>query len=350
MNKNVILAIVAVVLLILSIISYSGSVAQAERFEKGQKFLPNLNPDEISQIELTKGDDVTLLQRDGDSFVVASQHDYPAKNESVNRFITDLLDLGLEKRVGSGEALDQELEVTPGGESTIEIRLKNASDKEMVHLTVGKALENGSGSFVKRLDGPDHDIYLTTSRLHINADASNYLKKQMINLAQADIMKIEGGDFVIADENGSLKLQKIPAGKKEKTSETGQVKSAFSYLNFDQVFLADAPEVSDLKFQPALSVELKNKTGYRMALAERGDAVYAKIEGFHHIDIQANVSITQDSSEEELKEKSENLSLIDDIKQFNQLHGSWVYQLSEFAAKKFQKTKQDLLEDEKSED
>ena len=146
MNVNRKLAVVAIVLLILSVWAYRSSLVRAERFERGQPFLANLNPDEIAEIVITKGAESVTLKRGEDSFTIAEAEGYPAKNESVNRFIRNLLELKLEKNVGSGEDLHQELELVPGGDNTTEVVLSNAAEKEMVHFLVGK---NSLGSFVK---------------------------------------------------------------------------------------------------------------------------------------------------------------------------------------------------------
>ena len=47
MSTNAKLAVLAVLLFVFSVFSYRQSVTRAERFERGQKFLAQLNPDEI---------------------------------------------------------------------------------------------------------------------------------------------------------------------------------------------------------------------------------------------------------------------------------------------------------------
>ena len=113
MNMNTKLAALAIVLLAGSVWAYTNSVSQGDRFQRGQRLLPNLIPDEVATITITKGDEVTTLQKRGDAFSVSEVHDYPARNESVNRFLRDLLDIALEKEVGRGIDLAAELEIDP---------------------------------------------------------------------------------------------------------------------------------------------------------------------------------------------------------------------------------------------
>ena len=84
---NHVLLSAAALLLVLSAFTYHNSVTRAERFERGQKFLSNLNPDEIAKIELAKGEESTVLERTagGDRFVITSADGYYASNREVNR-------------------------------------------------------------------------------------------------------------------------------------------------------------------------------------------------------------------------------------------------------------------------
>jgi hypothetical protein len=342
-NRNLI--VVAIVLLILSVWAYRSSQNRAERFERGQPFLANLNPDEIAKIRITKGEDTVTLKRGEDSFTITEAKGYPAKNESVNRLIRSLLDMELERRVGSGEDLQQDLELLPGGDATTEVVLENAAEKEMVHFLVGKDAGDGTGSFVRRVDDESGTVFLTASRATINATKDGYLDKEIVDVKRDDIARISGADFEILDSDDGLKLQKVPRGREEKPSEMNRVKGVLSYLRYEEVFLADDPAVADLGFSPRIEVELKDGSGYRLALAERGEDSYLQIAGYHTVD---RVTVNRDESDEELEEKAETLARADEMARFNAFHGSWVYKVTDAVADKIRLTKGDLVQEKES--
>ena len=66
--------------------------------------------------------------------------DYPARNESVNRVLRDLLQIELEKEVGRGAGLAAELEIDPPTDETVDVTLMNSTEQEMVHLRIGKSV------------------------------------------------------------------------------------------------------------------------------------------------------------------------------------------------------------------
>jgi hypothetical protein len=331
MKANRILATVAVVLLVLSVWVYHHSVTRAERFERGQRFLPNLNPDEIAAISITKGEETINLERADENFTVVSANGYPAKNETVIRFIKDVLELGLDKEVGSGADLEEELELVPGGENTVEVVFNDANDKEMVHFLVGKQFEGGSGSYLRRVTGEESEIFLSSKGLHLTTDEGSFLKKEILDVKREDIARIAGPDFVVSDTEDGLKLENVPGGREEKPSEMNKIKGVLTYLRFDEVFVADDSEVRGLGFQMNLEVELKDSSGYRLATAKKGDKSFLRISGFHKV---TGVQVSRDETEEELEEKADILERSAEIESFNSFHGSWVYQISDTTAEK----------------
>jgi hypothetical protein len=345
MKTNTILAVVAAVLFILSVVTYVHSVGRAERFERGQKFLPNLNPDEIAEILITRGETTTHLRRSGEEFVVVGANGYPAKNDAVNRFVRGVLDLALEKEVGRGESLEEELELRPGGAETTEVVLRNATDKEMVHFLVGKAFEGegggGGGSYVLRTDAEDAPIYLTASRVHLSTGDDDFLRKEILDVGQDEVARIQGPDYVVEEQEGELKLASLPAGKKEGT-KMGRVKGVLGGLRFTEHYLADDPVVQGLVFDAVVRVDLKDQSGYEVAVSSREDKHYLRIQGFH---TAGQVQISMEAGEDEVREKSEILVRAEEVDAFNKFHGSWIYEVTEYVAEKIRFTAADLIED-----
>lgn len=344
---NQILAAVAVVLFAASVLTYWNSVTRAERFERGQKLLPNLNPDEIAAVAITKGDESVTLERGEGRYTIEEANGYRAKNEAVNRLIRDLLELSLERDVGRSEELQAELEIEPPGEETIDVVLENEAGQEMVHLRVGKRFEGGAGNYVQRLDGAgEHPIYLTEKGVFLSSGKDSYLDKEIIDVASSDIARIEGPDFVFAresdDGSGELELQEIPAGRKVKSAEASRVRNVLSRLSFDEVWVADDPEVGDLAFEQVLRVDLEDQSGYVVSTAEKDERTFLRIAGFHSVE---RIEIDRDESEEQLQEKADVMRRAEEIGEFNSYHGSWIYELPSSTAEKLALRKADLLED-----
>ncbi len=341
MKTNQILIAVCAALCALSVFSYTDSVRRAERFERGQKFLQNLNPDSIAEIVIQKGEDEGAhLRREGDRFAVVDADGYPAKNESVNRFIRDVLKLSLEKEVGRGESLASELELTSGGEQTIEVTFKDNNEEAMVHFLVGKSMDDGGGSYVMRTDSDDDTIYLTSSRVYLSTRQDDFLKKEILDVETEEVAAIRGRGFTIEDRAGTLELADMPAGKKT-SSKFNQLKSVLSGLRFSKHFLADAPEVQGLYFDSMVDIELRDGSGYTVAVAAKGDKHYMRIQGFEDYGV---LTIAPDSDEAEAAEVAEKLKRQTEIQDFNTFHGSWIYEVTETTAGRINVKPSDLVE------
>jgi len=338
-NRN--LAIAACVLLLLSILVYRNSLVRAERFERGAHFLPNLNPDDIATLTVTKGDDVVTLKRADDAFVITNAEGYPAKNEAVNRLIRNILDIKLEKEIGDSDSLYEELSLLPDSKDATVVEIKNEADKPMVRFVVGANLEGGSGSFVRRLDGNDSTVYLTTQNTYLTTGTAGYLDKEILDVKGSEVAAISGRDFTMSLRDDELKLDKVPNGWEEKVSGINRVKGVLSYLNFDEVYLADDQAVQGLRFRQVMQVDLKDDTGYRLSLAENGDDKYLQISGFHNIQ---RLTVGQDESEEDLQKKADIMSRANEIQEFNAFHGSWVYKISQATYDKIAIDKSELMQ------
>ncbi|HVS13420.1 MAG TPA: DUF4340 domain-containing protein, partial [Thermoanaerobaculia bacterium] len=335
------LSIAAAVLGALSVFSYVESVSRADRFESGQKFLPNLDPDSIAGVVVRGAESTVTLTREGDRFVVAEAQGYRARNDTVNRLVRDLLELELERRAGSGDDLAREVGLEPLGEGAVEITLSNASGAEMVAVRIGDRVEEGQGRFVQRVDGNDRAIYRSASGASFDDQVASYLEKEIVDVQAAAIERIEGADFVLArgEEGGALELVE-PAGSAD-SADVSKLSSFLNRLRFEQVFVADDPEVAPLRFEPVLRYALDDQSGYVVYHAESEGRHFVRLNGFFGVE---SIEITRDTPDDELEEKSKVLKRADEIDRFNQYHGSWVYELAEYDAEKLALRASDLAE------
>lgn len=339
------LTILTVVLMALSLWAYRESVNRADRFQRGQVFLSNLNPDEIARVEIRQADESVTLERQGETFRVVEEQGYPASNAAVNRLVGDLLELSLEKEVGTGTELAAELELEPVGPSTVEVLFQDAAQKEMVRMRLGLPFEGGPGRYVQRLDRPDDPIYLTSGEVHVTVDSSAFLRQQIIDVPVSEVARIVGADFTLTRqaEGGELRLIEAAASEETKGKQVGELESILRNLSFENVFVADDEAVRDLDLLPTLSVDLEDGSGYDLAVAEREGRYFLQIAGRHAV---SQVAISLDEAEEELQEKADMLTRADEIDDFNQFHGSWIYEIGEADGRKLLLRKADLVEAE----
>jgi hypothetical protein len=346
MNTNAKLSVVAVALLAGSLWIYTSSESRADRFQRGQRFLPNLSPDEIATIVVSKGDETVTLRKAEDGFTVDEVHDYPARNEAINRFLRDLIEIGLEKEVGRGEDLAADLEIEPPGDDTAEVALLDINGDEMVRLRIGKRFEDGAGNYAQRLDLEEAPIYLTSETTVLSTGVDAFLRKEIVDVPQSDVMRVSGNDILIeaegGEQEGPLHLVDVPRGKKEISLEINKLTGLLDRFSFDGAFLADDPEVAGLAFERSVRLDLVDGTSYIVALGTKGERSFVTVQGDHDLD---RVEITLDTPEDELREKADQLTRADEIEAFNTFHGSWVYEISQLTADKLSLQKSDLVED-----
>lgn len=350
------LLVAALVLLPLSIATYWNDMSRADRFERGRKLMPNLNPDEIAAIQIRSGKGTVSLSREGDSFVITEEKGYRARNDEVNRLLRDLQAVTLGKRLGEGDGLARELGfgsaigdadtnrevVATATESPLELRVEDATGGEMVRLQIGADSEAGDGTFVRRLDGDDRAIYLTEEGLRFATTPDRFLEKVILDVEESEVVQVQGGGFRLARdaERGNLKLVDLPPGSQANSAEVRRVADLLSPLRFEEVFLADDGELGDLHFEDAFRYELEDGSGYLLQAATAGERTFVRVSGFHTVD---RVEIAMDTSEAELEEKADVLRRADEIQRFNADHGPWTYAVDQTTAESLAIRLRDLI-------
>ena len=143
-NKKLLAA--AAVLLALSAFTYWDEVRRADRFERGQKLLQSIDPDQIVGIEISAAEESLTLSREDDRFTLAERSGYRTRNDAVNRLIRNLLDVGLERRIGAA-ASAEDFGLAEGAEGVTEVAFTNGAGEDMVRLRIAEAdgVENHSG-------------------------------------------------------------------------------------------------------------------------------------------------------------------------------------------------------------
>ncbi len=340
-NKK--LGAIAAVLLLLAVFTYRHDAGRAERFESGQKFLQNLNPDEIAKVTI-KGsaeDASVTLDRQGEEYTVAESNGYLARNEQVNRVVRDLLEVALDRRMGDGDELALELGLV--GDEAISVVLSNVSGEDMVSLEIGASSDSG-GRYVRRTSGEDQAIYRTEGALSVSTDPGSFLKKEVLDHSSSEVVRLEGSDFVLAkaqDEEGSWQGALELEGGTAEPAEVNKLSGLLSRLSYEEVYLANAAEVVGLRFDRTLVFELDDRSGYELQAAQQGDETFIRIRGLFNVD---RLEVSEDETEEELEQKADVLRRSDEIAKFDQYHGSWVYQVSAAAGETIALSRVDLLE------
>jgi len=191
---------------------------------------------------------------------------------------------------------------------------------------------------------------LTSKGLFLSTGSDTFLKKDLLDVKSDAIKSIRGAGYSFEDGEGGLKLQRVPAGKKESSGAT-DAKGMLTGLRFDKVYRADDVEVAGLSFDRSVQVVLKDGSSYQVTLATKGEDHFMRIAAnFDMQKVEESSRIARDESEEDLKVKSEILTRNDEVTKFNSFHKPWIYQLTEYTAKKFLKTSKELVEDEKKDE
>ncbi|MBN2270365.1 MAG: DUF4340 domain-containing protein [Sedimentisphaerales bacterium] len=344
-NKSLaILGIVAAAMVILAVV-LSGLSGGPRKGSTGPAYLiQGLDPAGIGRIVIGSGDKVVTLRRRGNAFMVAEKSNYLADIKQVNELIQKCADI---KTTGSAHtsnpANHADLEVTEDkGKSVVKFFTPDPNSTFITGVVVGKNIEAGQGSYVRRL--PDDEVYITTESPWIKDQATDYIDQELFSVKREDINSVTvnpGGDSYTlkAGSGDAVSLENLPAGKKLKNTDARSVLTALTGLRFDDV----SRSIGGLAFNEQYTCRLNDLTVYALSIAQKDDKTYvvaeAKFTGERPNEVKEN------DSQEELKKKEALLLASDNAAAFTARHKGWIYQVPDWNAKNLTKKLADLLED-----
>ena len=260
----------------------------------------------------------------------------------INELLLACLEIRCKSPVTAAKENYRELGVEEGAADAVVVTFKDSSGQTLFGLVRGKNAEGG-GAYVRLLD--QSAVYASESAPMIETSPVSYLDKKIANVNAGDIRRVEvhsGKDqyALTRDEKGVVALEKVPEGKRAKTSVCDTVATALPDMEFADV--APAGKMA-LEWDTTYSCQLASQLVYTVQLAKKGDRHYARLSASAP-DVQS-VQITRTEAEAELKKKDALLQAVEKARDYNTRHAPWVYELSDWNVERMSHPLSDLVEE-----
>ena len=279
---------------------YSGNRAAKQEFQPGSLLIQGVAPEKIQTISIVHGKETVTLKRQDKGFVLAERDDYPASVNRINELLLACLEIRCRTKVTDAKENYRELGVEEGAEDAVVVTFKDSSGRTLFGLVRGKNAEGG-GAYVRLLD--QSAVYASETNPAIDTTPTAYLDKKIVDVKADDIRRVEvqtGKDqYALArDEKGVVTLEKVPEGKRAKSSVCDTVATALTDLEFSDVSPAGK---MPLEWDTTYTCRLASNLVYTVNLAKKGDQYYAKFSA--SAPNVESVQITPTEAEQELKKK-----------------------------------------------
>lgn len=364
-NRNlIILGIVAAVTVTWAVVqshrvhSESGR-PQATRFEDSY-LIQGLDLASIASIRIGSDDTPLTLVRQGNGFVVANKHNYPADTGKINDLLVDLADLRVSELVTDDPENHESLHVTEANAETL-VKFFDSSDTVLTGVVIGSrhVVEGGSGpaqTYVRLLANPN--VYLTEGVPTISDSAVEYVNKELVAIEADEIKSISVSlpeaaytltatstdDETATDGETVYSIDPQPDGTQLKETAARSLFSAFSNISLQDVQQDTAEFTKDLTPAGTLVCTLANEVAYTFDILTGEDTSYLRGKA-EFLDTTPVVKENRVETDEELKAKEAKLLARDHAEQFAKTHAGWLYEIAGWKADALLKTPDDLLED-----
>ena len=343
-NKSLAVLLAVTAAMVVAVLAlYSGNRPAKQEFQPGSLLIQGVAPEKIQTISIVHGKEtVTLERRPDKGFVLAERDDYPASLNRINELLLACLEIRCRSKVTDAKESYRELGVEEGADDAVVVTFKESSGRTLFGLVRGRNAEGG-GAYVRLLD--QSAVYASESNPAIDATPTSFLDKKIVDVKADDIRRVEvvtGKDpyALTRDEKGVVTLEKVPEGKRAKSSVCDTVATALTDLEFSDVSPADK---MPLEWDTTYTCRLASNLVYTVQLAKKGDQYYAKFSASAP-NIES-VQITPTEAEQELKKKDALLQAVEKARDFTPRNAPWVYELPGWTAEKMRHPLSDLVED-----
>ncbi len=151
----------------------------------GQPLVESATVEQAAKLEITDaGKTVTLTRQPDGTWRVPSYHDFPADFQKLTRLVGDLTGAKIQRLVTTNPDRIARLEFK---DTTLSLR--DAADKVLWTITLGRTPEAGSGRFVRFGDEPK--AYLANLSAWLDPEPRNWAQAEILNLKPDDVAKVE---------------------------------------------------------------------------------------------------------------------------------------------------------------
>ncbi len=342
-QKLALLALVAAVLVGVAVLQNKTHNGKGPALTGPAYLIQGLDPSQIAQIVIEKGQSPVTLVRQDQGFRVKEKSNYPADPKQINDLLTKCMDIETTELVSQNVQNQADLGVTEAKAKDV-VKFLKADGSLITGIVIGNSKEGGQGTYVRRVDS--NDVYLTSSSPYIRKRALDYLDQNLITTNKDDItsvtVKLPDSEYTLTnDPNAGIQLTALPAGRNLKTSEARSVLNALTGLRFDDV---KKKADQNLTFDHTYQCRLKDSTVYTLNIAIDGKTYYVNPTCEYTDKSKVTIQPGAKDTPEQLKAKEAKLKGQENALKFTQMHSPWVYEIPEYKAKYFIKKMDDLLE------
>ncbi|MHC4130575.1 MAG: DUF4340 domain-containing protein [Planctomycetota bacterium] len=346
-NKNLtILAFLAIVMVFLAVLqSHRVNKPQQGEQRASAYLIQGLNMDNVQKISAKTTTDTTILKRVQGRFFITNKGNYPTSITKLNDLITKVLDIRALEKVTSNPENFGDLGVDPNSARSV-VKFMNQNDELITGVVVSGPGANGQ-SYVRLL--PTNDVYITSGVPMLPNAPMDFIQEQVLDVQENKIESVTvsdpNGGYTLNNDPNNNKVtlgQQIPEGKKLKDSDAKTLVRALSNFRITDVMRAATAD-KNLQFNQVYVCRLNDSTVYTIQLARQRNESFIKCNA--EFKRESRVFLEGNESEEQLKDKEQQLLAGDAALDFNNKHDGWIYKIAEYKADELTKKLDELLED-----
>ncbi len=343
----VLLAVLSPLTFLCSYKVYQVETTRKDIFVAGTELISGLPVNRLAKIEIKRKNGSISLKKEGESFLIESHGDYPAKNAEVNDFIRKCTRIEKAEKITESALHHSQfsLSATDLSDDSVVVTFFDEAAKPLSGFLVGEKHKKRQGNYVREMN--KDTVFVSEEEITIPRESLDFAEKSLLNLGRSDIAWIDNREFRIHTEGEGFALDDVPQGFKVKGNEHAGLADALSYFSFEDAIHHKQEKVGKLVFDRHCEIQLKAPIRYHLEFATSGEDHFVRISaswtGSQTIDLK------KDAPKEELEKIEADFMRNESLKKENQIWSQWVYRIAKNKADLLTKKKADVIEAVKTE-
>ena len=150
-KKSIVILLAIFIVLVLAVIVIEGPLSKRGKKKAAEESIlfPGFAADQVSSVEIRTKDREIKLNKEGESWLVATSDNYPADTEAVRAVLDNVKELKLTLIASKAAEKHSQFEVD---ESGVEVKMLGAEEDVLAHFFVGKTGPGYMSTYVRKAD------------------------------------------------------------------------------------------------------------------------------------------------------------------------------------------------------
>jgi len=236
LNSTYVLLAIFIALLAVSYVIKNKSL-DANKMGQDQKIVAEIESETINKVEITKGEQITVIENNDDVWKLSSENNIPADKEAIESLIEESLNLN--KYIIASENQEKQIDFEVDDENGTNVKLYKENE-EIANFYVGKAGPDFDSTYIR--NASEDIVYLSKGYVRFYFDRDEWADLSIYNFESGSAVKLalkyrDVAKNIEMQKEGDVWQIKAPKAKEANKETVDAILNSIGALNANGIVM-----------------------------------------------------------------------------------------------------------------